>query len=69
MTVTASFDQRTTVFVSAGSSGHTLEVPSGRHRLTFRTEGAYDAIAVSTGSGATMCPETVRIGTDLEVAP
>lgn len=69
VTLTATFDERSTVFVSAGRAGHTLQVPSGRHRLTFRTEGAFDTISVSTGSGETMCPETLRIGPDLEVAP
>lgn len=69
VSIAASFDSATTVFVSAGTAGHTLEVPSGRHLLTFRSEGKFDHIDVSTGSQGTMCPESVRIGNELEAAP
>lgn len=68
VTLTATFDKSTTVFVSAGQAGHTLRVPSGRHQLTFRTDGSYDRITASVAREATMCPESIRIGTNLEVA-
>ncbi|MFS0884620.1 hypothetical protein [Aeromicrobium sp. 179-A 4D2 NHS] len=69
VTVTATFDASATVFVSAGTEGHTLRVPAGRHALTFRSRGRFDRIDLSIGGTTTACPEAVRIGSELEVAP
>jgi len=66
-TITATFDESTTAYVSAGTSRHRLEVPAGRHRLTFRTTGAYDHVYLVTSDGAKVCPETIRIGAQLEI--
>ncbi|WP_313404638.1 hypothetical protein [Aeromicrobium sp.] len=67
-TVSASFDASTTVHVTAGTARHEFEVPSGRHRLTFRTVGAFDRVwLVSEDESTTICPESVRVGAQLEV--
>lgn len=66
-TLTATFDESTTVYVSAGQSRHRLDVPAGRHGLTFRTTGAYDSVYLATSDGAKVCPETIRIGAQLEI--
>lgn len=66
-TITATFDQSTTAHVAAGRSRHRLEVPAGRHRLTFRTQGAYDHVYLVTSEGAKVCPESIRIGAQLEI--
>lgn len=66
-TITATFDEGTTAYVSAGRSRHELDVPSGRHRLTFRTIGSYDDILLITSDEAKVCPESIRIGAELEI--
>lgn len=67
-TVSASFDASTTLHVTAGTARYEFEVPPGRHRLTFRTVGAFDRVwLVSEDESTTVCPESVRVGAQLEV--
>lgn len=65
-TVTGTFDRATTVYVSAGTTRYELDVPAGRHLLTFRTRGSYDRVMLVVPGEATVCPETVRVGAELE---
>ncbi len=67
VTLTATFERTTTLDVAVNSARYTFEVPSGRHLITFRTTGSFDRIWLNSQNGAPVCPESIAIGTELEV--
>lgn len=66
-TAVVSFEHATTLYITAGTARHAVEVQEGRQEVSFRTMGAIRRIELSNRNDAEMCPATLRVGPQLEI--
>lgn len=52
-----------TLSVDAGDNHAEVDLRSGLHSLLVRTDGVYDSVTLTPGTGATLCVDRITVGT------